>query len=78
MIVVLSRVLKISKTTSERRLQVHFHFRGVYKGYFIREIVLTLEQESPFVQGEDYLLLVHKVEVDNGILQARLLKFREV
>jgi hypothetical protein len=78
LILVLSRCLKKYKKCKTQEFKFKFHFKGHYNGEFIKEIWIRHFTDDMFEVGEDYLLLVRKEKVINGILSAECIKCKKI
>lgn len=62
----------------ESRCVYVFHFKGFYRGKKITSIEVTTITSEMLERGEAYLALITEIEVCDGILKGRLLKYELV
>ena len=55
-----------------------FHFKGVLAGIKINKIKIINELPFYFKNGENYFLFLKVISCHQGIIEANLLKFKEI
>lgn len=66
-----SDIYVLSLCVKKNKSEATFHFKGVYKGYFIKEIKVT---GGHFEKNKEYLLHVKIREINNEILITKLIR----
>ncbi len=72
----LSRLLRIENEATIQKC--YFHFKGMYEGNYIQEIVVEAKGEEFMEIGQDYLLYLGFRRIDEGLLKARLIKIKSL
>lgn len=67
------RIFIVSKFKRKANDYNKFHFKGFYQGIAIKEILV---QEGSFQKGEEYILAVDEICIEQGSLIVRLVKSR--
>jgi hypothetical protein len=61
-----------------KRCILVFNFKGFYRGKKISAIEVSVDTSEMLAKGESYIALIEHVEVCDGILKGRLLKYEKV
>lgn len=69
------KIIVISICDKKRRNSFHFHFRGVYLGFKIQDIVVT---KGNFIVGEAYLMALNNIRVEKNTIYAECIKSKKV
>ena len=74
-IIIVSKCLRIANYSSEEN-SYSFHFKGVFSGDFLKEVILYGRKDFAIKKGEEYLIYVQMKDIKNGTLWGKILKFR--
>jgi len=58
--------------------QYYFHFRGVYEGHVVQGIVVEGDSQDNLIKGEDYLLYLQFIKIEEGFIRAQFLKIKSL
>jgi hypothetical protein len=76
-VIIVSKCLRVTNFTFNKK-KYEFHFRGVFVGNKIRRIELTGASDLNIKKGEEYILYVKIVTLENGIIKGFILKSRDL
>ncbi len=74
-IIIVSKCLRVSPYSSEEN-SYYFHFKGVFAGDLLKEVILHGRKDFGIKRGEEYLIYVQMKEMKNGTLWGKILKIR--
>ncbi len=76
-VIIVSKCLRVTNFTFNKK-KYAFHFRGVYVGKKIRKVELVGDHSLNIIKGEEYVLYVKIVSIDNDIVRGTIIKCRDV
>jgi hypothetical protein len=71
-------ILILSRCEKEIKEGYIFHFKGFYFGNKINKLVVKTYDKKNLVLNSDYLLWAHKVDVINGVLKVKVIKYKKI
>jgi len=74
-IIIVSKCVRISPYSSDEN-NYYFHFKGVFAGELLKEVILRGRIDLDLTRGEEYLLYVQMVKLDGGTLWGKILKVK--
>ena len=74
-IIIVSKCIRISPYSSEENYY-YFHFKGVFAGDLLKEVILRGRKEFTIAKGEEYLIYVQMTALDKGILWGKILRIK--
>lgn len=77
-IIIVSRCLKVKRSTASEYETCEFHFRGVCAGEVLKRLVLKSRKDFLIRKNEDYLMYVQITKLEEGILEGAILKVKRL
>lgn len=74
-IIIVSKCIRISSFSSEEN-NYYFHFKGVFAGDLLKEVILRGRKEFSIKRGEEYLIYVQMTALESGILMGKIIKLK--
>ncbi|MFL5783915.1 MAG: hypothetical protein ACJ76H_04835 [Bacteriovoracaceae bacterium] len=74
-IIIVSKCVRISPYSSEEN-NYYFHFKGVFAGDLLKEVVLRGRKEFHIERGEEYLIYVQMIALEKGTLWGKILRIK--
>lgn len=74
-IIIVSKCIRISSYSSEEN-NYYFHFKGVFAGDLLKEVILRGRRDFSIQKGEEYLIYVQMIKLDGGTLWGKILKIK--
>lgn len=76
-VIIVSKCLRVIKfNVSEYAYE--FHFKGICAGEVIKKVILSASEGITFHKGEEYLMYVSLIAMEDGILKGRVLKSKRL
>ena len=76
-VIIVSKCLRVINFTFNKKKYL-FHFRGVYVGKKIRRVELVGDDTLNILKGEEYVLYVKIVSIEDHIVKGTIIKFRDI
>lgn len=72
-------LLILSKAEQKTKEGYYFHFKGFYQGAKIKKL-LVLNQNNLYsiIVKQEYLIWGNKVELTDGVLKVKIIKFKKI
>ncbi|MAX65465.1 MAG: hypothetical protein QF441_11990 [Bacteriovoracaceae bacterium] len=64
----------VSRYMGKEKTYHCFHFRGYYCGHYIRKVYVSC---GNFDLGEEYILVLDSVKIENSLLLGQLVRFKK-
>ncbi len=74
-IIIVSKCIRITPFSSEENYY-YFHFKGVFAGDLLKEVILRGRKEFLIKKGEEYLIYVQMTSLEKGTLWGRILRIK--
>lgn len=74
-IIIVSKCIRISSHSSEEN-NYYFHFKGVFAGDLLKEVILRGRKEFGIKRGEEYLIYVQMTALEGGTLLGKIIKIK--
>lgn len=74
-IIIVSKCIRISSHSSEEN-NYYFHFKGVFAGDLLKEVILRGRKEFRIQRGEEYLIYVQMTALEGGTLLGKIIKIK--
>lgn len=74
-IIIVSKCIRVSSFSSEENTY-YFHFKGVFAGDLLKEVILQGRKEFTIKKGEEYLIYVQMTAIENAKLRGKILRIR--
>ena len=74
-IIIVSKCIRITPYSSDENYY-YFHFKGVFAGDLLKEVILRGRKEFSITKGEEYLIYVQMTALEKGILWGKILRIK--
>lgn len=71
-------ILIFSRCEKKLKENYQFHFRGFYCGKKIKSLVVCNSLEKALEVQHDYLLWAQKVDLIDGVLKVKIIKYKKI
>lgn len=74
-LIIVSKCVRVSPFSSEENAY-YFHFKGVFAGDLLKEVILRGRKDFAIRRGEEYLIYVQLLKLEGSTLRGKILKIR--
>ncbi len=74
-IIIVSKCIRITPYSSDENYY-YFHFKGVFAGDLLKEVILRGRKEFSIEKAEEYLIYVQMTALEKGTLWGKIVKIK--